>query len=108
MSFWENVDEELKFRGMERKELGAKAGFPESYISKGIARKSSPSADLALKIATVLNVSVEFLITGKEPQKNSADGRLSPDTKRLITKLNKLSPKQKQIIFDMADALATK
>lgn len=105
MSFWENVDEELKFRGMERKELGTKAGFPESYISKGIARKSSPSADLALRIAKVLNVSIEFLITGKEPQKNSVDGRLSPDTKRLITKLNKLSPKQKQIIFDMADAL---
>ena len=108
MSFWENVDEELKFRGMERKELGAKAGFPESYISKGIARKSAPSTDLALKIAKALNVSVEFLITGKEPQKNSADGRLSPETKRLITKLNHLSPKQKQIIFDMADALAAK
>ena len=105
MSFWENVDEELKFRGMERKELGAKAGFPESYISKGIARKSSPSADLALKIATVLNVSVEFLIIGKEPQKNSTDSRLSAEIKRLITKLNKLSPKQKQLIFDMADAL---
>lgn len=108
MSFWENVDEELKFRGMERKELGAKAGFPESYISKGIARKSSPSADLALKIATVLNVSVEFLITGKEPQKNLTDSRLSAEIKRLITKLNKLSPKQKQLIFDMADALTTK
>ena len=48
MTFWENVDSELKFRGMERKELGQKAGFPESYISKGIARKSCPSADLVI------------------------------------------------------------
>jgi hypothetical protein len=48
MSFWENVDQELKFKGIERKQLGNQAGFPESYISKGIARQSSPSADLAV------------------------------------------------------------
>ncbi len=64
MNFWENVDDELKFRGMERKELGSLAGFPESYISKGIARQSCPSADLAIKIAHVLKVPVESLVNG--------------------------------------------
>ena len=41
MNFWENVDSQLRFIGMERKELGKIAGFPESYISKGIFKKRS-------------------------------------------------------------------
>ncbi len=108
MSFWENVDSELKFIGMERKELGKIAGFPESYISKGIARKSCPSADLALKISKALNVSIEYLVTGKESKEESENQRISPQIKELIIKLNHFTPKQKQIIFDLADVIASK
>lgn len=61
-NFWEKVDAELNYRGMPRKELAKKANFPDSYISKGIARKSIPSADLALRIAHALNVSLEYLL----------------------------------------------
>lgn len=108
MNFWENVDEELKFRGMERKELGAKAGFPESYISKGIARKSCPSADLALRIAKVLNVSIEYLLTGEEPKKKNADQGIKPEIKQLISKMNHFSQRQAQVIFDMAKIISEK
>ena len=107
MTFWENVDSELNFIGMERKELGQKAGFPESYISKGIARQSCPSADLALKIADALNVPVEKLVTGID-RKTSAKDNISPEIKAMITKMNKFSPEEKQVIFDMVDVLAKK
>lgn len=107
MTFWENVDSELNFIGMERKELGQKAGFPESYISKGIARQSCPSADLALKIADALNVPVEKLVTGID-RKASAKDNISPEIKAMITKMNKFSPEEKQVIFDMVDVLAKK
>ena len=62
MGFWQNVDEELKFSGMSRKELAAKANFPDSYIPKGIKRNSIPSADLAVRIAHVLKTSLESLL----------------------------------------------
>ena len=107
MTFWENVDSELNFIGMERKELGQKAGFPESYISKGIARKSCPSAELALKIADALNVSIEKLVTGTDRKASSKDS-ISPDIRAMITKMNKFSPEQKKVIFDMVDVLAKK
>ena len=107
MTFWENVDSELIFIGMERKELGQKAGFPESYISKGIARKSCPSAELALKIADALNVSIEKLVTGTDRKASSKDS-ISPDIRAMITKMNKFSPEEKQVIFDMVDVLAKK
>jgi hypothetical protein len=92
---------------MERKELGQKAGFPESYISKGIARKSCPSAELALKIADALNVPIEKLVTGTDRKASSKDS-ISPDIRAMITKMNKFSPEQKKVIFDMVDVLAKK
>ena len=107
MTFWENVDSELKFRGMERKELGQKAGFPESYISKGIARKSCPSADLALKIADALNVSIEKLVIGKERKPTTKDN-ISEEIRTMISKMNKFTPQQKQVIFDMVDVIDKK
>lgn len=86
MNFWENVVEELKYKGMERKELGQRADFPESYIAKGIARQSSPSVELATRIAEVLEVSVESLVKGKQP---NASLKSQEETKRLVNLYHK-------------------
>lgn len=64
MSFWENVDVELEYLGMNRTALANAAGFSISNIGKGIQKGSSPSADTAVKIAKILGVSVEYLVTG--------------------------------------------
>ena len=70
MSFWKNVDDELKFQCMERKQLAAIANFDVSYIGKGIKRNSIPSADLALRISKALNVSLEFLLDMPKTEKS--------------------------------------
>ena len=62
MSFWENVEEELKFQNKTRKQLAKAVGFDTTTISKGLTNQSIPSADVALKIAYFLNVSVESLL----------------------------------------------
>lgn len=67
MGFWNNVLIELDYLGMTNKALAQKAGFAASNIGKGIRMQSSPSADTAVKIANILGVSVEYLVTGKEP-----------------------------------------
>lgn len=109
MNFWENVDQELKFSGMERKELGSRAGFPESYISKGITRKSSPSADLAVKIAAVLGVSVEYLVTGSNSpsrtneQETAEQLRLYRKHSEIIKKCEKLSPEKEKILLEFLE-----
>ncbi len=64
MNFWENVDAELEYRGMNRKTLAQEVGFNSSLITKGIKTGSSPSAETAVRIAKILNVSVEYLVTG--------------------------------------------
>jgi len=64
MSFWENVLAELDCQGINRKTLAEGAGFDVSNIRKGILSGSAPSADTAVRIAKILNVSVEYLVTG--------------------------------------------
>lgn len=69
MNFWETVDAELEYRGMNRKALADKVGFNLSNVGKGIKLGSIPSADTAVRIARILDVSVEYLVSGIIPAK---------------------------------------
>lgn len=71
MGFWDNVEIELDYLGMTNKALAERVGIAASNIGKGIKMGSSPSAETAVKIANVLNVSVEYLVTGKTQNKSS-------------------------------------
>lgn len=100
MNFWEIVDSELEYKNLDRKELASKAGFNVSNISKGIKENNIPAADTAVKIATFLGVSVEYLVTGK-PIKTT-DSELTTEInlfhkyRIFFQKLEKLSQNQKE------------
>ena len=66
MGFWDNVAIELDYLGMTNKALTEQVGIAASNIGKGIQKGSSPSADTAVKIAKILGVSVEYLVTGTD------------------------------------------
>ena len=87
MEFWNNVLIELDYLGMTNKALAQKAGFAASNIGKGIRMESSPSADTAVKIANILGVSVEYLVTGKEPPSKKNQ---SPESKQMLHKYAKM------------------
>ena len=72
-NFWERVDKELEYLGKTRKSLASEVGFNLGNIGKGIQLGSIPSAETAVKIAQVLDVSVEYLVNGTEPVKNPTD-----------------------------------
>lgn len=67
MTFWERVNAFLHLYNMPRKALAIDSGVSLECINKGIAVKSIPSADNALRIAKTLNTTVEFLLTGQDP-----------------------------------------
>ena len=73
MNFWETVDSEREYKNITRKELAYKADFSLTSLSTGIKRGSIPAADVALRIAKVLGVSVEYLLTGVEPKERQPD-----------------------------------
>jgi len=75
MGFKENLKSELSYSGMLVKELAAKSGVNkyslDNYLNK---RGQIPSVEVAVKIAQVLGVTVEYLATGKDannPQMSS-------------------------------------
>lgn len=99
-NFWERVDEELEYKGMNRKSLATEVGFNLGNIGKGIQLGSSPSADTAVKIAKVLNVSVEYLVTGENIslKNEGVDIKKYREYSALISQLDSLPENQKDLI----------
>ncbi len=111
MSFWENVDAERDFQNISRKELAYKANFSLTSLSTGIIRNSIPSADVAYRIAKVLNVSIEYLLDGnskkgtekKQECNNTFLQELQkPQTKKLIKNYVKLSERDKNLLLSIS------
>ena len=66
MSFRDNLKSELIYQDVQIKELAEKTGISKNTIENYLTGHNSiPSADKAVEIAQALNVSVEYLITGK-------------------------------------------
>lgn len=67
MSFKDNLREEMEFQDIKQKELSEKTGISVNTIRNYInGHNALPSAEVAVKIADVLGVSVEYLVTGKK------------------------------------------
>ena len=96
--FRKTLRSELSFQDMKVKELAARTGVPlrtlESYLS---ARASIPPADVAVKIARALNVSVEYLVTGLSPKDVAAQGA-SPQDCDMQRSIDKLSTAKKLLL----------
>ncbi len=101
-SFRENLRNELDFQGLTVKELSAKTNIIKGTLDNYLgARASIPPADIAVKIAEALNVSVEYLVTGKDKKtsKNSSDFvQINSEEKSILDDLN-LIPQNIQKTF---------
>ncbi|MDR2798493.1 MAG: helix-turn-helix domain-containing protein [Treponema sp.] len=65
MDFAENLRSELDYQGLIVKQLAAKAGINIHTLNHYLSgKKSMPPADVAVKIAAALDVTVEYLVTG--------------------------------------------
>ena len=82
MSFWQNVEREIEYKGISRKELAFRANIAYQGIGLGIERESMPRVDTALKIAKVLEVPLEYLINEKDLEMRPAGEGLSKEEKK--------------------------
>ena len=86
MGFWKNVEDELVYRNISRKELASAANFSVNTISTGLKRNGMPEADLALRIARVLNVPLESLL---ETADSSVSAKALEDIQKQNTLINR-------------------
>ena len=101
MSFSENLKSELEYKGMFVKELSHKTGIPKQTIDKYLLSKGKamPPADKAVRIAQALGVTVEYLVTGKEPANKKTPGKvLSAETRSIADTIEPLPREKRKIV----------
>jgi len=65
--FSKRLRSEIEYIGLTQKEFAAKAGIKKRALDAYLrAQQSMPPADIAVKIASALGLSVEYLVTGRE------------------------------------------
>ena len=64
--FWNNVKNELEYKGISQKELAVSINESYNTLQSWINRDRLPNVEQAVRIAKVLNTTVEFLTLGKD------------------------------------------
>ncbi len=106
MGFKENLKDEIAYQGLMIKEVAAKAGLSAGTMSNYLKENSSiPSADIAVKIANALNVTVEYLVLGHETNKKDISNSYNAQIRTIADKLNTFSESEKFIIETLVDAI---
>lgn len=102
MGFKENLKDELTYSGMLVKELAAKSGVNICSLNGYLSKKDQqPCAETAVRIARALNVSVEYLVTGKEGQ----PPHLSDDALKIGRLAEQLNPHNRLLVLDFIEML---
>jgi len=103
-NFKKNLRAELDYLGLTVKELSAKTGIPKGTLNCYLGvRASIPPADIAVKIANALDLSVEYLVTGREIKKQ--DKLLSHNVRSIIQILTELNEKDVETILGLSKIL---
>lgn len=82
LRFWNNVRSELEYKDISQKELAAAINESYNTVQSWINKDRLPNVEQAVRIAQILNTSVEFLTLGK-------DERTKPDNSETIKLLEK-------------------
>jgi transcriptional regulator with XRE-family HTH domain len=106
MSFKDNLKAELTYMNILVKELAALSGINKRTIDNYLREKGSlPSAEAAVKIARVLGVSVEYLVTGHEVHRDKDFTPLSPDLRVLLRNIEGLNGRDHKTVFNLVKFL---
>jgi transcriptional regulator with XRE-family HTH domain len=101
VNFKKNLRTELDYLGLTVKELSAKTGIAKGTLDCYLgARASMPPADIAIKIANALDVTVEYLVTGQETKKQ--ERLLNHNIRSIIQILVELSEKDIEVILGLS------
>ena len=100
MGFGENLKQELIYNGMVKKELSAASGVNKRAIDTYVRTKASmPPADIAVKIAKALGVTVEYLVTGE-------DSSMSKEVNRITRSILNLNKRDRRLITLLVKAMS--
>lgn len=102
MGFRENLKSELEYQGLTTKELSKKSGVNKRTLDHYLMNNpQEPSVTNAFYIARALNVTVEYLLTGKNTATDNTE------LIEIMKQVNKLSDKKLTAIKMVLDIFST-
>lgn len=106
MDFRTRLRDEIEFSGLLDKEVAARAQISKRAIDSYVGVQGCiPSADVAVRLAKVLNTTVEYLITGSNPEiKKDISGKLN----HIVSILKHFSEKDLNIVINVIEGLNEK
>lgn len=108
MDFKERLKWELEKKDMRVKELAQKSGVKKQTIDNYLStHNSQPSAESAVKIARALNLSVEYLIDGKNPISSchAETENYSTQQRRLVRQISNISDQDLKLVSALVNAI---
>lgn len=78
-TFKERLTDELNYQGISNKEFANKVGIGIGTLGMYLYRGSIPAADVAVKMAQVLNTTTEYLILGIDDKKSVQNSNTKSD-----------------------------
>ena len=102
--FKTNLRAELDYLGLTVKELSAKTGIAKGTLDCYLGvRASIPPVDIAVRIANALDITVEYLVTGKKTKMQ--DKLFDYNIRSIIQILLELSEKDIETILGLSKIL---
>jgi len=104
MGFKENLKSELIYKDILVKELASKTGISRHTLDNYLnVREHLPTVDVAVKIAQVLGISVEYLVTGKEPTQTHLS--MNHEIISLVQNYNLLNENDRRVVTELIQLL---
>lgn len=97
MSFGKRLLEARKKKGISQEEMAAMLGTKGSAVGRYERDEMKPSIEAASKMAKILEVSLDWLV-------GNTDAELDTATLNRIQDINKLSSKDKELVYEFLDS----
>lgn len=105
MDFRTRLREQIEYLGLLDKEVAERAGISKHAMDTYVgSRACMPAADIAVRLARVLGVSVEWLVEGESSQN---DKPADSDLLSLIHYFSTLSNHDKKLLLEIAKTMRT-
>jgi transcriptional regulator with XRE-family HTH domain len=102
MDFWMRLKSEIKAKNTTQEWISDKIGVPFGTFRKWMTRKTYPNIKEGVEIAKLLETSVEYLVTGIEPE------GLNDVERKLVSAYRKLSIGDQENVLLAVNAWAGK
>ena len=106
-NFRKILRDELDYQGLTVKELAAKSSVAKGAIDSYLGEQASmPPADVAVRIAAALGVTVEYLVNGQDGSRETqAPFFSSPKKRSLLHVFDELPPEDQKFALDFVKLL---